>query len=311
MPLAVITLEFDPVLRLGDWAVRWETVAIAAAMLAGLALAGLLAGRSHLASRDDDPAAGGHLRRDDLLFIAMGIVPGAIVGGRLAYVALHLDYYSSHPALILDPTSGGLSLSGAVVLGALSGGLVARLFDTPVGRWYAVAAVPMLATLALAKIANVLGGTGQGLPSSLDWATRYLGPGPWGSLGPGIPSYPAQALEGVAVVLLSVVMALIATVGGFRAHDGRGFALALGGWAAIRFAIAETWRDPIVVGRFRAEQLIDLAIAGLATLVIVGLIVRARQVQRAGPEVGGPAVVGPEPDGVSSMVDTPPPRGLR
>jgi prolipoprotein diacylglyceryltransferase len=310
VPLAVITLEFDPVLRLGDWAVRWETLAIAGAILVGLVLAGLLAGRSRLASRGGD-SAGGHLRRDDLLFIAVGIVPGAVVGGRLAYVALHLDYYSSHPALILDPTSGGLGLSGAVVLGALSGGLVARLFDTPIGRWYEVGAVPMLAVLALGKAASVLGGTGQGMPSSLDWATRYVGQGPWGSLGPGIPSFPAQALEGVAVALLAVAVALTAAVGGFRAHDGRAFALALGGWAAVRFEVAGTWRDPIVAGPFRAEQIIDLAIAALATLVFVGLILRARQVRRARPEVGGPVVIGPEPDGVSSMVDTPPPRGLR
>jgi prolipoprotein diacylglyceryltransferase len=276
VPLAVITLEFDPVFRLGDWAVRWETLAIGGAILVGLVLAGLLAGRSYLPSRDDD-TPGGNLRRDDVLFIALGIVPGAILGGRLAYVALHLDYYSGHSAAIVDPASGGLALSGAVVLGALSGGLVARLFDAPIGRWYEIGALPMLVVISLGKAANVLGGTGQGLPSGLDWATSYLGPGPWGSLGPGIPSFPAQAAEALAVALLLVVVAGTWAVGGLRAHDGRGFALALGGWAAIRFAIAGTWRDPIVVGPFRAEQVIDLAIVGLALVILVGLLVRARR----------------------------------
>jgi hypothetical protein len=232
----------------------------------------------------------------------------------------------------------------------------------------------MLVVMSLGKAANVLGGTGQGLPSGLDWATSYLGPGPWGSLGPGIPSFPAQAAEALAVALLLVVVAGTWAVGGLRAHDGRGFALALGGWAAIRFAVAGTWRDPIVVGPFRAEQVIDLAIVGLALLILVGLFARARRGRPVGParavagrpanpEAGGPAkpedrvpakpegrrparpaargpakpedrgparpkarrpavveaqpdprgptVVDVEPDGVSSVTDTPPPRGLR
>lgn len=287
MPLALITLQFDPVLRLGDWAVRWETLAIGGAILTGLVLAGLLAGRSRLPNPDPD-TPGGHLRRDDLLFIVLGIVPGAILGGRLAYVALHFDYYSSHPAAIVDPASGGLALSGGIVLGALSGGLVARLFETPLGRWYEIGALPMLAVLSLGKAANVMGGTGQGLPSDLDWATRYLGPGPWGSLGPDIPAYPAQAAEAVGVALVLAVVAVAAAVGGFRAHDGRGFALALGGWAAVRLAVAGTWRDPIVVGPFRAEQIIDLAIVALATLVFVGLIVRARRARRVRHAEPGP-----------------------
>jgi prolipoprotein diacylglyceryltransferase len=321
VPLAVITLEFDPVLRLGDWAVRWETLGIGAAILVGLVLAGLLAGRAHLPSRADG-TPGGHLRRDDLLMIAVGIVPGAIVGGRLTYVALHLDYYASHPGAIVDPASGGLALSGAVVLGALSAGLVARLFDAPIGRWYEAAALPMLVVLALGKAANVLGGTGQGLPSAADWATRYLGPGPWGSLGPAVPSHPAQAAEAIAVGLVLAVVLVTSVVGGFRAHDGRDFALAVGGWAAARFAVAGTWRDPTVVGPLRVEQVIDLAIVGLALVILVWLMVRARrerQARAAQPEtrpearaeVQWPAAVGPERDGVSSLTDTPPPRGLR
>ncbi|MGZ8438476.1 MAG: prolipoprotein diacylglyceryl transferase family protein, partial [Candidatus Limnocylindrales bacterium] len=248
-------------------------------------------GRTSLPGRVGD-TPGGHLRRDDVLFIALGIVPGAILGGRLAYAALHLDYYSSHPAAIVDPASGGLALSGAVVLGALSGGLVARLFDAPIGRWYEIGALPMLAVLSLGKAANMLGGTGQGLPSGLDWATRYLGPGPWGSLGPGIPAYPAQAAEALAVALLLVVVAVTWAVGGLRAHDGRGFALALGGWAVVRFAVSGTWRDPVVVGPLRVEQILDLAIVGLALLILAGLIARARRARRirpAQPEARKPA----------------------
>ena len=35
------------------------------------------------------------LRADDLIFIAVGVVPGAVIGGRIGYGLLHLDYYAT------------------------------------------------------------------------------------------------------------------------------------------------------------------------------------------------------------------------
>ena len=209
------------------------------------------------------------------------MAPGAVVGGRIAYVALHMDYYASNAAAVVDPTSGALSLSGAVLLGALTGGLVARLFDAPVGRWYALAVVPMLLVLGLGKAANVLGGSGQGEPSVVDWATRYLGPGPWGSLGPDIPSIPAQAAEALGVAIVLVVMvAVLRLARRVGWQDGRGFALALAGWATVRFVVASTWRDRAVVGPLKAEQVFDLGIVAIAALVLAWLLVRARRTPR-------------------------------
>ncbi len=303
---AAITFRFDPLLHLGDWAVRWETLAIGGAIFVGLIVAGLLAGRSRLAAHPDDPPSTiGRLRRDDILFIAVGVVPGALIGGRLTYVVLHLDYYSAFPNAIVDPASGGLALSGAVLLGALSGGLVARLFDAPVGRWYRIAAGPMLLVLALGKAAELLGGTGQGLPSDLGWATRYLGPGPWGSLGPDIASIPAQAYEAIGVTVLLVILAAARGLGLFRGRDGRIFTIALAGWAAVRLEVAATWRDPVVLGPFRAEQVIDLGIAALALLAYLALVVRSRRAQR--PTTGPVATPGSPP--ASSPSTGPPPVG--
>ena len=285
MPLAVITFSFDPLVRLGDWSVRWETVGIAVAILLALVIAALIAGRVPVPlSGDGLEVQFGHLRRDDILYIAVGIVPGAVIGGRIAYVALHGEYFSRFPATIADPATGGLALSGAVVLGALTGGLVARLFDGPIGRWYWVAVVPMLLALSLGKAANVLGGTGQGLPSTLDQATRYLGPGPWGSLGPDVPSVPAQAYEAIGVAVLLGLIAAAWLLGAFRSRDGRAFAVALGGWAVVRFGVAATWRDPTVLGPLRAEQLIDVGIVAIAVVVYVWIALAKRRAGRSVPD---------------------------
>jgi prolipoprotein diacylglyceryltransferase len=259
VPTAVVAFEFDPLLHVGDGAVRWETIALAAAIFVAIAVAGVAA-----------RSAG--LRVDDLLFVVLGIVPGAVVGGRVGYAALHPAFFQAEPGRLLDPGVGSLELTLAVVGGTLTGSLVAYLLDGRPGPWLRIAALPMLVALAAGKLATVVGGTGQGLPTTGEPATVYLGPGPWGSLGPAIPAIPSQALEAVAttIVLLAVLAASLSPI--LRRPDGRLFVIALAGWSFGRVIVAGTWRDPVAVGPFRAEQAIALVVCLGATLVAVALI---------------------------------------
>jgi phosphatidylglycerol:prolipoprotein diacylglycerol transferase len=270
VPTAVIALDFDPLLHLADGAVRWETVAIAASLFVAMAVAGV-------ASR----AAG--LRPDDLIFVVLGIVPGAVVGGRLGYVLLHPGFFFAEPGRILDPGTGSLELTLAVVGGALTGSLVSVLLDGRPGPWLHLAAMPTLLALSLGKLANVLGGTGQGLPTSGEPATAYLGPGPWGSLGPAIPSIPSQAMEGVAAAVVLGVVLVLALTGPFRGRDGRLFLVGLALWSIARTLVASTWRDPLVVGPLRAEQVIDVFVAIGAVAIAAVLTQHARRELVASP----------------------------
>lgn len=270
VPTAVIAFDFDPLLRLGDGVVRWETVAIAASLFAAMAIAGVA-------------ARGTSLRVDDLLFVVLGVVPGAVVGGRLGYVLLHPGFFLAEPSRILDPGVGSLELTLAVVGGALTGSLVAVLLDGRPGPWLHIAAPPTLLALSLGKLATVLGGTGQGVPTSGEPATAYLGRGPWGSLGPEIPSIPSQALEALATAAVLGVILVLAVVRPLRIRDGRLFLVGLGLWALARFIVASTWRDPPVVGPLRAEQVIDLVVAVVAAIVAVLLARSARDAPDDGP----------------------------
>lgn len=271
MPTAVITVTFDPVLRLTESSsVRFETIALAIVLFFGLVLAARIASITP-AVGPYVPAPG--LRIDDLVFIVVGAVPGAIVGGRLGYVLDHLDYYRANPAAILDPAQGGLSLTLAVPLGILTGGAIARLLGAPVGRWLHALALPLLFVLAAGKLVGVLGATGQGAPSPAPWATTYEGPGPWGSLGTTIASHPAQVYEAVLVGLAIIVLAVVSRIEFIARRDGAAMFAALALWAVARFVVAFTWRDPAVAGPLRMEQLLDL---GVLLIAILGLRERAR-----------------------------------
>ena len=267
MPLAIIAFHFDAYLRLDGLAVRWETLALALVILLAIVTSGLIAGRARADGSER------RLRRDDLLFIILGIVPGAVIGGRITYVLIHLDYYHANPGLIFDPSSGSLALTGAVVLGTLTGCHVARLLEAPVARWLDVAAVGLIIGLALGKLANVLGANGQGVLSSLSWASAYFGPGPWGVLGPELPAHPAQVYEALGDALVIAVVLVLGWFGPFRAGRGRRFLLVLAGWAIVRFMVAFTWRDAPVLGSLRVEQLLDIGLL----IVALGALVATRR----------------------------------
>ena len=271
MPLGVLTITFDPVLRLSDTAsVRYETVALALVLFLGLALAARI-GSQTPAIGPYVPAPG--LRVDDLAFIVVGAVPGAIVGGRLGYVLDHLDYYGANPGAILDPAQGGLSLSLAVPFGILTGALIARLLGAPVARWLHAAALPVLFVLAAGKLVGVLGATGQGAPSDLDWATAYQGPGPWGSLAADVPAHPSQVYEAIAVAVAIGAVWLASRLDLVARRDGGAMFVAIAAWAVARIVVGFTWREAPVLGPLRMEQLLAL---GVLVLAVVGIVERAR-----------------------------------
>jgi phosphatidylglycerol:prolipoprotein diacylglycerol transferase len=268
---AAVVFAFDPLLHIGDAiSVRIETIAIAIVLFATLVVFVQIA-RKTPAVGPYVPAPG--LRPDDLMFIVVGAVPGALFGGRLGYVLAHLDYYGANPSAIIDMAQGGLSLTLAVPFGVLTGAAIARLIGAPVARWLHASAFPLLFVLSIGKLVGMLGATGQGLPSDASWATAYVGPGPWGSLGPEVPSHPSQLYEAILVALMIPVLIALSRFDVIARRDGGAFFAAIGLWAAARFAVASTWRDPVTVGPLRADQAMLLV---LIVIAVIGLVERSR-----------------------------------
>ena len=192
MPIALIAFDFDPLVHLGSTlTVRWQTLALALVVVVCLATAGILAKRNGL-------------RNDDLLYVVIGAVPGAIIGGRIGYALLVPEAFRGGPLSLFDPAVGGLELGLAVVGGLVTGAIVALLLGWPVGRAAHIATIPLLVAIVGGKLSMVLGGSGQGRVFDGEWATAFLGPGPWVSLAPAIPSHPAQVYEALGTALVGI-----------------------------------------------------------------------------------------------------------
>jgi len=286
VPIAVIAFDFDPLLRLGDGlVVRWQTIALAAVIATCLMVSGVLARRAGL-------------RSDDLLFIAVGAVPGAVIGGRLGQLLTMPEAFATGPLSVLDPAIGGLELGLAVVGGVLTASYVARLLGAPVGRWATALALPLLVAIGAGKLSMALGGSGQGSPVEAAWSTAYLGPGPWGSLAPGLPSHPAQLYEGFASLILALVLVIGGVGLGSGPRDGRLLLVVLAAWAAIRAVASITWRDPAVLGPLPAGGVLACGIAVGAVIAVIAMTLweGRRMRARAAPADGEDGPTWPDPE---------------
>ncbi|MBI2764237.1 MAG: prolipoprotein diacylglyceryl transferase [Chloroflexi bacterium] len=276
MPPAIITLAFDPVLRFVGLEVRAQTAVLAGIILVALVLAAW-SGRAPSLTSAFLPLS--RTSPAQLPVIALGVVAGAVIGGRIDYVLLHLDFYAVNPGSILDPAQGSLSLGLAVLGGVVGGIAMTGVVDAPAGRWMHVATIPTLFLLVAGKFASVLAAEGQGMPSDLPWATAFGGPGPWSSLAPDVPSHPSQVYEAIATTIVMIVLWIALRLGAFRRRDGSALLAAIALWAIGRGAVAATWRDATVAGPLNAEQLI---LVGVAVACGVTLLVLARR-RRAEP----------------------------
>ncbi len=290
--LDVIRFQFDPTITPFGLTVRLETLALAGVVFVALVLAALGAGRMRSrfeATPDGSAQDAARLRRDDLILIAFGAVPGAVVGGRLDYGLIHFDYFSIDLSRLTDPGQGGLALSLAVLFGSVTALAVALLLAAPIGRWLHVASGPLLVGLGLGKLAMVLGADGQGQFSDAGWATAYLRPGPWQSISANSPALPSQALEGILVLLAAAAMLAVPVALRLRSRRWRWivrpglaprrewrmltgyrrFLTALCLWSVARFAAAFTWRDAQVAGPFRAEQVVLMFVFAACVVIFL------------------------------------------
>ncbi len=302
MSFAVVTLGFDPTLYAGPFAVRWETLGLAAAVFVALLLAAVMARADR---RFGVPAGRPVLRLDDLLYLAVAAVPGAVIGGRLVLLLDFLGYYQARPGAILDPGQGSLSLLGAVLGGTLTVAAMCLLLGVPVRRWLDAGAVPLLVAVGLGKLAYLLGGGGQGAAWNGPWALAFSGPGPWLSALASVPAHPSQVYEAAWALSGALVLGLAvafrrqpAAAGPVPVRPGLRYAVALEWWLLGRVLIGFTWATPPVVAGLRTEQL-----AALAVLCVVGVAAAwglgpstARDAEAGGVEPGDARSHGDGPD---------------
>lgn len=173
----------------------------------------------------------------------------AVVGGRLAHVAVYWSAYRTQPLEIFGFNTTAFLLWPAVLAGLAVAGLYVYRHRLSLLAMLDAFAPGLLAGLAVAAVGAFLAGRNPGAASTLPWAVEQ-----W-----GMRRHPVQLYEAIALLLVAALVWRMIRRG---ARAGAPFLAALAGYGlAIWFVEA-----------FRAAETTATILGGLRTGQVVGLI---------------------------------------
>lgn len=170
------------------------------------------------------------LRQDYLLDSAFASVIGGLIGARLMYVLVHAGDFTGDPFAVLRVWEGGMMYFGGLVLGIVSGTVVAIRKGLPI--WSAVDCVApaMGAGQAIGRVACLVAACCYGPPHAGEWGIVFTDP--YASAPLGVPLLPVQIFQ---IIEGMVLWAFGSWLFKHRTFDGQAFlgTLALAGFSRI------------------------------------------------------------------------------
>ncbi len=162
------------------------------------------------------------------------LIPPAIAGARLLYVASHWKHYRHRPGSIWNRQEGGMAMFGGMPIMLLLSVPVLRVFDLGFWQFWDAASLTIMMGMSFTKIGCLLNGCCAGKPSRSPGALSLPnGSGVWENR---IPSQPLEAAWAAAVFCVAMVFV------GHLPFDGALFLIVAALYSVGRLAL-ETLRE--------------------------------------------------------------------
>lgn len=182
------------------------------------------------------------------------IIPSAVLMARLWYVLFNLDYYSQHPASILNFREGGLAIQGGVIGGVIAGLIFAKVKKVNFWDLADMVAPGLILAQAIGRWGNFANSEAHGGPTDLPWAITVN----------GVKVHPTFLYESLWNVLVFGVLLLVMKRQKFT---GQIFLLYGILYSIGRFFVEGLRTDSLMIGGIRTAQLISvLTIIGFSIL---------------------------------------------
>ena len=212
--------------------IRWYGILIASGMLLAVLLSCRIAPRHCFTG-------------DDVLDIALWMLPIGVIGARAYYVLFNLDYYTTLRSM-LDIRSGGLAIHGGLIFGILTVIVIARRKNIePLNVLDCFIPTVALAQ-AIGRWGNFFNGEAHGGPTDL----------PWAILVDGEMVHPTFLYESIWCVILFFALSWFDK--NKRTAHGQTLSLYLIFYSLERFFVESLRTDSLMIGPFRQAQVISV-----------------------------------------------------
>jgi len=148
------------------------------------------------------------LGQEEVANLGIVCILSGIIGARLLYVVMNLDYYITYPKEIFALWHGGLVYVGGIVGGIIGGVIYIRAKGMP--GWRVADLIAPLIALGhgIGRIGCFLNGCCYGKPTNLPWGVVFKAESEAGHAFPGIPIHPTQLYESLVEFAIFIVLTL-------------------------------------------------------------------------------------------------------
>ncbi len=221
--------------------VRWYGIIMASAMLIGLALA-IYRARPY------------GYKDDDIVDLAIWVLPSAVIGARLYYVIFEFERYGGDIFRMINVREGGLAIHGGVIGGVLAGYIYTRVKKLNTWELADLLMPSLILGQAIGRWGNFMNGEAHGGPTDLPWAIHV----------DGVAVHPTFLYESIWNLMVFVVLLKFTKK---KKFDGEIVCLYMVLYSVGRFFIEGLRTDSLMIGPLRTAQLISLL------LIVNGLLI--------------------------------------
>ena len=195
------------------------------------------------------------------------VIIAAIVGSRLFYVFINMDFFMAAPLEVFKIWTGGLVFYGGFIGAALVVVIYIKIYHLPLGKICDIGALSLPLGHALGRIGCFFAGCCYGKTCQLPWAITFHNPD---SLAPlNIPLHPTQLYSSASNLIIFLILLFCRP---HKSYDGQLFWMYIILYGINR-SIIEIFRGDFrggeVFGIFSISQTIGLSSALFAVVMLV------------------------------------------
>ncbi len=154
------------------------------------------------------------LKADDVIDVSIVVIPAAIIGARLYYVAFDWDTFASNPLSVFDIRNGGLAVLGGVLFSMLAVFILTKVKKKSIAQVFDFLIVYIPLGQAIGRWGNFFNQEAFGTNTTLPWGMisadtsayiRAYCPG----LNPDAPVHPTFLYESLATLLIFFLLLVV------------------------------------------------------------------------------------------------------
>jgi phosphatidylglycerol:prolipoprotein diacylglycerol transferase len=255
MHLSKLLPQPDPIaFSIFGFDIRWYGIMVTAGILLAL-LVSYVRAEKH------------RINPDHLISMVLISVPVGVIGARLYYVLFNWDYYAGDLLRILNFREGGLAIHGGLIFGLLTALICCAHWKTRPLNLFDLVVPGIALAQAVGRWGNYFNQEAHGGPTDLPWAIEVGGQ----------MVHPTFLYESVWCFLIFIILLII---GRRRRFEGQIFLLYGILYSIERFFVESLRTDSLMLGPFRAAQVVSALVFLFCLIAYIVMRRRARRSKR-------------------------------